>query len=204
MPLRKYIFWGIMFCSVANAEPVVDRTEVNTYKAVLPADGKVVAGSCGTESIAVNRPGAWRCMAGNDIHDPCFTTTQSKSELVCGSDPVSGKPGFILKLTKPLPKTEDKTTVGSPWILQLANDTLCKPYTGTMPITDKGGISYYCYRPGEKPGASENCDTGLLQDSVKEGRVWTVTQVTFCRAPQGKTGLLAQKVTQVPIKTVWR
>lgn len=201
--IKKYFWWGIIFCSVANAAPVINRTEVNTFKAVLPTQGKVVAGSCWTNSIAVNRPSAWRCIVGNAIQDPCFTTTASKNELVCGVDPVLGKPGFILKLTKPLPQTEIKTTVVRPWILQLANGYICKPYTGTMPITDKGGISYYCYRQGKKVGVTAKCQTGLLTDSIKQGKIWNVTQVTFCSAPQSKTGLMAQKTEQVPIKAVW-
>ena len=88
--------------------------------------------------------------------------------------------------------------------MQLANGAVCRPYTGTMPMTDKGAISYYCEGSSEKTGAAEDCETGLLEDSVKEGKVWTVTRVTFCSAPQGKTGMTARKVEEVPVKTVWQ
>lgn len=203
MQIKNYFLWAIFFCTVASSAQVVKHTEINTFKPVLPTNAKIVSGSCWTSSIAVNRSNAWRCTVGNAIHDPCFTTS-NKNQLVCDADPVLHKTGFILQLTKPLPEPNMKTTVVNPWILQLADGSVCKPYTGTMPITDKGGIAFYCYHANEKPNPTAKCYTGLLADSVKQGKVWTATLVTYCSSPQSQRGLAAQKVEQVPVKTVWQ
>jgi len=204
MRARPMFFWGIVFCSVANAEPAVDRTAVHTFQPALPAHGKVVEGSCWTGSLAVARSGAWRCTVGNEIHDPCFTTSVGPGELVCDADPVSGESGFTLKLTQPLPDAGNTAKKGSPWVVQLANGAVCRPYTGTMPITDQGAISFYCVLSDDPEAAAGSCQTGLLADSVKEGTVWTANEVTFCRDSQSETGAKAKKSARVPIEAVWQ
>ena len=203
MHLRKHLVLGLSIGSVAIAEAAVEQTEVVAYKPELSKNEEVKSGSCWTQSIAVSRAGAWRCTVGNEIHDPCFTTAESKEELVCGADPVSGAVGFGLKLTKPLPKAEGEPAAGSPWILQLENGSVCRPYTGTMPVTDKGGVSYYCELPGDKSGGDGTCDTGLLADSLTKGTVWTVRQVTFCQSSKSQTGVAARDVLRVSVKKVW-
>ena len=49
--------------------------------------GDVREGGCWTESIAVTRSGAWRCMVNNGISDPCFAIPEKRDQLVCGADP---------------------------------------------------------------------------------------------------------------------
>ena len=72
-------------------------------------------GLCWTESIAVTRSGAWRCMVGNGINDPCFTIPAKQDELVCGANPALKTDGFVVKLTKPLPKSSHPNRKPQPW-----------------------------------------------------------------------------------------
>lgn len=204
MRARQVMGFVLFFCGVANAEPALDRTAVQTFHPGLPAHGKVVEGSCWTGSLAVPRPDAWRCTVGNEIHDPCFTTTAGSGRLVCGADPASGKAGFILKLTQPLPDAGNTSSKGRPWIVQLVGGAVCRPYTGTMPVTDRGAVSFGCVHPGDPGAAADSCQTGLLADSLQEGTVWTANEVTFCRDPQSETGATAKKTARVSVAAVWR
>ena len=57
----------------AVAAPATYHTEVIFFRPPLPSRTTATqSGRCWTESIAVNRPGAWRCMDKNMIFDPCF------------------------------------------------------------------------------------------------------------------------------------
>jgi hypothetical protein len=79
------------------------KTEVNLFRPAVPK-GPSRSGECWTDSIAVSRPGGWRCMMGNEIYDPCFSSAGLAGGVVCDANPAKGSGGFILKLTKPLPK----------------------------------------------------------------------------------------------------
>lgn len=204
MRFEYLAFSSIFLCAIVSAETTVEATRVKPISVALLASGPTRTGSCWTGSVAVNSANAWRCTVGNEIHDPCFTAGSNRSELVCDFDPATGQGGFNLKLTKPLPNAAADRGPTRPWILQFADGELCRPYTGTMPITDKGGIAYYCTQPGDKSGLPEECDVGLLADSLKEGRIWTATRVTYCRSPESKTGVAARKVETVPIETLWQ
>jgi hypothetical protein len=66
---------------------------------------KPVSGSCMAQSAASpSRPDAWRCSAGNAIHDPCFdnVTGSSPNALACAAQPWGGEI-FLMNLDKPLP-----------------------------------------------------------------------------------------------------
>ena len=203
MYLKKHLVLLLSIGSVTIMGATVERTEVVLYRPDLPENAVVKSGTCWTQSIAVGRAGAWRCTVGNDIQDPCFTMERTDDELVCGADPASGKSGFLLKLTKPLPKAASEPTAGNPWILQLGDGSVCRPYTGTMPVTDKGGVSYYCELAVNASAEDKKCETGLLESSLKKGTVWTVGRVTFCRSSQSTTGLTARDVSRVPVRKVW-
>lgn len=87
----------------------------------------MLEGYCWTASIAIARSDAWRCMAGNEIFDPCFESSD-KGYAVCNPDPAKGDPGFRLKLTKPLPETQrqaDSVAEHNAWLVELADGTVC-------------------------------------------------------------------------------
>lgn len=82
----------------------VRETSVTRFTPKIPV-GDVREGTCWTESIAVPRHGAWRCAVGNGISDPCFVVPANHKQLVCDANPTLKTGGFLLKVTKPLPKS---------------------------------------------------------------------------------------------------
>ncbi len=65
------------------------QTQVILFQPPVPADVEE-GGRCWTDSIAVNRAGAWRCMRENFIYDPCFAVAGQPRQVICGADPGQG------------------------------------------------------------------------------------------------------------------
>jgi hypothetical protein len=182
------------------AAPDSGRTEVITFAPAVP-NAPVRDGYCWTPSIAVHRAGAWRCMIGNAIEDPCFTTPETSSAVICGANPATGETGFLMRLTKPLPAVMPASSQQqlSPWIVQLAvgqgpesgpyamppRKTYCSKLTGTMPMVDGLALPYLCWEANvtSKPKLGDT-QMGLLGDFNKiYAKVWTVTEVSFVANP---------------------
>src|SRR5580704_2213338 len=114
---------------VAGAAP---PTAVHVFAAAVPK-GKPIAGNCWTTSIATNRHGAYRCMAGNSISDPCFTTS-TPDIVVCDPNPVAGEPGFAMRVHGPLPASPPVKGTVMPWLVELYDGIVCMPLTGTRDL----------------------------------------------------------------------
>ncbi|HVA93198.1 MAG TPA: hypothetical protein VNL71_25540 [Chloroflexota bacterium] len=86
--------------------------------------GAPVAGDCGMgESQALDRSDAWRCIVGNVIYDPCFSTSPHATWVICAVEP--GKPiGIKVTLSKPLP-THAPAKDQQPWFITLGDGTGC-------------------------------------------------------------------------------
>jgi hypothetical protein len=113
-----------------------------TITMYTPLHMQVIAtasGSCWTTSIAIERPDAFRCMAGNSIHDPCFVT--SKTIAMCPTDLLHDR-GTRLNLTEALPPASS-TRSGAAWAFELASGVMCEVGTGTV----TPGYPYYCSTP---------------------------------------------------------
>lgn len=183
--------------------PKVFKTRVVMYEPAVPR-GPARKGSCWTGSIAVTRPGAWRCMAGNVIHDPCFAVASRPGIVVCGAEPATGKKGFPMKLTKPLPKPDLPAGVKPrPWIMQLANGTLCEAHTGTMAIIGGQPVPWGCNdsRINSKSG-ERRYFSGVL-GKPKMGKVWMVEKVVFIPTPDSKHPFKLIKREMVAVRAVW-
>ena len=75
-----------------------------------------VKGSCWIHSLASDRPDAWRCMAGDDIYDPCFVSSSNERTLACAEGPFS-KRITLMRVAKAL---SDKVKLtGELWGLRL-------------------------------------------------------------------------------------
>jgi hypothetical protein len=48
----------------------------------------------------------------------------------------------------------------------------------------------------------DQCESGLLENSIKQGEIWTATKVTFC--PQNTMPLTARDVHEVQFDQVWQ
>jgi len=156
-------------------------------------------GKCWTGSNAVSRPDAWRCMAGNDIIDPCFASAKGKF-VVCGPNPAKGNPGFVLKLTEPLPKPDlpvqsSSNESGSGWLGELADGTIWRPVTGRSDEIEGKAANYYCEtgQPGKEIVLLDGLDT--------QRPLWTTVKATVVRGAGGPKLIKSEKMA---VKTVWQ
>ena len=186
---------GAMLLAGALAAPAVaaPSTAVNTFVPQIPG-GKVRSGNCWTGSIADPRPGAYRCMLGNEIMDPCFRSPRA-NVVVCGADPVIPQAGFAVSVTKPLPPTSAPPGPVRPWIVVFASGIACRPFTGTMLGYKDTSVSYAC------PPSPTGFMLGLL-DTIKPGTTWTAQQILYTPSDRGQAK--AKSVTTVPVATIWR
>lgn len=108
---------------------------------------KTVDGSCFSGSLAADRDDAWRCMSGNFLYDPCFSSAKAKGIVLCPADPWK-RSGIKIKLTKPLPKKHaDKgkpSTHGLPWGIQTTSGRKCVIETGATWEFHGQRANYYC------------------------------------------------------------
>ena len=159
------------------------------------------AGNCWTRSIAADRAGAWRCEIGNEIHDPCFQVPPLRDGVVCGADPF-GKSGFIMKLTKPLPRQKAPPAAWpQAWILQLADGSICEPFTGTRPAINDEPAPWSCIKPGVTPGPATNS----LVTKVHPGDVWTAERFKESDVTMGGPSTERRRVRAqiVKVAKVW-
>jgi hypothetical protein len=176
-------------------------TEVSVFSPPVPK-GSPRVGECWTDSIAIARVGAWRCMVGNEIFDPCFEVPGLGQGVVCGASPVGSQPGFVLKLSKPLPKPTPWTPE-SPraWLIRVSDGSVCEIETGTIAHVDNIDIPYACSdsKPCDDHG---NCPylTGLAED-LKQGRVWTAEKIVYSAA-NGVMKLIKRE--RVALEALWQ
>lgn len=150
------------------------------------ATGQEIEGYCWVRSLAVSRPGAWRCMAGNQIHDPCFSNTDNDTSVICVADPTGEGKGIKMNLAKPLPVQESVPQGQRAWVLELADGSKCAFLQGAT-----GGIG------GKR--LNYGCAGGwYILGDPDPGPVWKADKV---RLAPGR--MEAQESMQVDIKTVW-
>ena len=184
----------------AGVNSAILATQVITFHPAAPK-GPERRGHCWTDSIAVDRPAAWRCMAGNAIHDPCFTNPELKDAVICGADPARDERGFILKLTKPLPApTSRRLPNPRPWLLKLADGSICGLSTGTIALVSGQEVPYGC--SDSHKCTNDGCPymTGLTSN-LKRAKVWIAEKVAY---RSSKTGLELLKRESIPVVAVWK
>jgi hypothetical protein len=171
-------------------------TVVHVYKPKVPA-GKPVTGNCWTTSIATNRPDAFRCMNGNSISDPCFTT-DNPDIVVCDPDPSMGKAGFAMRVKGPLPAGPRLKGAAMPWLVLLRDGTTCSPLTGTRDLVAGLIVGYGC-----EPAKGQPTDTyvGLGDTLDSKSATWFARRIAY-RA--GKNSPVLVSSTRAPIAAVWR
>jgi hypothetical protein len=123
------------------------------------------SGSCWTASLAsASRPDAWRCMAGNSIHDPCFVGPAGADQVAaCLQSPWSSRV-TLLTLSGPLPGNAARPgnlLDGSPWALELASGERCTMLTGATWGVAGLRVNYGC------PG-----DVSVVGDLDRSGPTW--------------------------------
>jgi hypothetical protein len=208
--LRKFIVIVLIAASI-NAIPLmagtrsfaqlptkVTETTITMFTPPLPT-GDEREGSCWTTSIAVTRPGAYRCTVGNSIEDPCFAVPPNADKLVCGANPVLKEDGFVLKLTKPLPTNALPPSVSpEPWLFKLADGSSCVAMTGTLVAVNGEPARWSCVM--------------YVRDQVRQmgvvskmtpGKVWMAERFSESVIP--RPGSDMRKVTgeSIPVREIW-
>lgn len=164
---------------VAGAAP--HRTKVVRYVMWTPTGRLVhglhvaatVKGYCWTESLTIE--GQYRCMAGNNIYDPCFDRPNAAATMVgCVANPWTT--GVVeMQLTKklpPLPMAERGLIrlAQLPWALRLSSGLGCVLGTGTNSMIDGHPMVYYCKKGvTSKPYAAKEPWTILYSRSDVKG-----------------------------------
>lgn len=185
---------ALMLCSAARAELA---TQVVTFRPAIPG-GHPIKGSCWTGSIATDRPGAWRCTAGDMIYDPCFSVLSAPAIVVCEADPFQ-KLGVALQLTKPLPAAAKTRCKDCVWALELADGSTCTVAgTGTLAMVAGQPLRWDC--PNPSCSGSGCPEIGIVGD-LKLGKVWVAQKVTVRWS--GHSFLLLDKKF-VGVRKVWR
>ncbi|MDO8431698.1 MAG: hypothetical protein Q7S58_04725 [Candidatus Binatus sp.] len=184
--------------SLAQPIAAVTKTEVITFAPPLPT-GSAREGSCWTTSIAVTRPGAYRCMVGNSIEDPCFAVPPNRDKLVCGANPILKQDGFVLKLTKPLPTDVPPPSVSpQPWIIKLADGSSCVAMTGTLVAVNGEPARWSC-----AIHIRDQIRRMGVITTITPGKIWTAERFAESAIANPASG--ARRVTgeTLPIKTIW-
>lgn len=176
----------------------VTATQIITYTPPVPR-GAIQVGRCWTNSLAVWRVGAWRCMVGHSIYDPCFAKAGSQT-VICGGNPLAGRSTFTLRLSEPLPKTTpmpaSPDTANHAWVLLLADGTTCTYATGATGGVDGKRVNYLC--------SGTDLATGSFVVVLGDPQMGTVWQVEKARVASRQQGVVATEVATVPVRTVWR
>jgi hypothetical protein len=187
-----------------QTSPATPATQIIAYIPPQPASStSVESGSCWTNSIAAPfRNDAWRCTVGNSISDPCFEVPNTTSSLLCNVNPTiaNATSTFVLKLTKPLPAPDVPPGMASTnwaWLVQLANGTLCTPFTGTLPITASGDAANYGCAPGPL-----GTDVMIFNGLNTSSSVWTAEVGTIAQSSSSLPTLINSST--IPVATIWQ
>lgn len=108
------------------------------------ATGHLARGSCFTASAADPVAHAYRCLAGNQLLDPCFAdpAQAAPGTVACVADPWSA--AVVVTLTAKLPAAKPLGDGTRPWALQLDDGRRCTASTGTVPFVDGVALSFRC------------------------------------------------------------
>jgi hypothetical protein len=187
--------------AIASAAPA--QTEVRIFRPSLPSKAETrQSGRCWTESIAVNRPVAWRCMHENMIYDPCFEVAGRSQQVVCGASPVAHKDGFLLP-TQPLPVRPAANATPQPWLIELADGSVCEAATGTMAVIDGEPVRYPCTVSSSRKSGTDKVYCGLLS-KLHPAKIWMADEVCIIAAPSDRgPPFKLQKRETVVVRRVW-
>jgi hypothetical protein len=146
-------------------QAIVPATQVITFHP-SGATGAAVKGNCWTESIALERADAWRCMVGNAIFDPCFSATPHATSVICDAYPTHPV-GTRVTLSSPLPAHSVPHGTRA-WSLVLGNGAYCAAFTGTIDLYHGLPMDYGCTNRWN-----------VLGDPYAQGKVWYATVVAL-------------------------
>ena len=140
--------------------------EAFSYHGVVVPHVNVASGYCFTSSDVTPRDDAWRCLVGNSLYDPCFSSPFAFGIVVC---PIPwNDSGTEIRLTKPLPKAATHTAPSltlEPWALETAAGAYCQLASGASNVVHGRRLNYFCGR---------NAKDGLWGFPDRKREPWTI------------------------------
>jgi hypothetical protein len=188
--------WGAAGTQVVSFSPFAADGALRAGVKIAPRSGK-----CWTTASAPVVQRAYRCMAGNLIHDPCFEppggVDAAAPAVVCVAAPWERTVIRLHLQSKPDFETSGNPHPTLPWAMRLAGGRRCTFQQGASGL-DRAGrrLNYNCAMPG---GGREL----WLFGSVRRSRAaaWRI------RAGQPATGFggsYALAEHWVTVRTAWR
>ena len=113
------------------------------------------SGSCFSASVAVGRVDAFRCSAGSEINDPCFTNPFGSGERQVACPNPDLEHVVVITLTDPLPDPSTAPAPSAPWMLELTTGTSCTFITGATATVADLRLNYGCTDGGNLYGAPD-------------------------------------------------
>ncbi|HEY2657634.1 MAG TPA: hypothetical protein VGI55_17755 [Solirubrobacteraceae bacterium] len=110
------------------------------------------SGRCFAPSATSDRNDAWRCLVGNFILDPCFSSAKAHGVVICPDRQLNG--GIMIRLTRALPGPANRGSPSPatvPWNVQLANGQHCLLSSGASTAIHGVRLNYFC-DPGTRYG----------------------------------------------------
>jgi hypothetical protein len=108
-----------------------------------PIDKNNTPANCWETSLAAPRADAWRCIVGNIIYDPCFSTSAKANYVICDVDPSVSSLGLKATLAHALPASEPSKETQA-WFLRLTDGSVCSFLTGATGLFEGDRINYGC------------------------------------------------------------
>lgn len=130
------------------------------------------SGSCFTGSLTIDRRDAWRCIVGNFLYDPCFSSAHAPGKVLCPDAQLNR--AVEIKLTKGLPRAMANTRAPSlrdqPWNIQLTSGRHCELSNGATIVVQGVPLNYFC-------GAGVKF--GLWGFPRRKPQPWTILSAPF-------------------------
>ncbi len=125
---------------------------------------KSVKGHCFSGSSETNRNDAWRCLTGNFLYDPCFSSSKAAGIVLC-PDRAWKHAGIEIKLTKALShgNKHKPSTKGLPWAMQTTSGLKCV-FQGMGPLISQTNFADYACQGG----------TWLWNKPSRASQLWTI------------------------------
>ena len=159
------------------------RTTVIGFLATDLDESVAVDGFCWFQSMAARRALAYRCMTGNQIHDPCFSEFFQDPLVLCPHSPTATTDDVVIfaDFTPYDEFVEERgrfENLGTPWYFVTSDGLSCIRATGTAPFSPFAALSFWC-------GGPTSCDEPHQTDGE-----WSVTCVNLEQTAEIATYLI--------------
>ena len=154
-----------------------EETQVKLYRPFNPSHGQAdvvvnqtMKGLCWEQSHADKREGAWRCMVGSVVLDPCFVKSYGeKKQAICPQSPWNGKAIKVMVEQDLDDSSHEEMDMSKnyPWALELTDGARCQKIADSNQYFDGLPIHYLCDNDSVLFGRIQRCKAqwSMLQKS---------------------------------------